>query len=415
MKAPVQAPYDSGHRQTGENNRRPRQNTITRRAYEQEMQKRAARARHQRMKAYKRAIEAKSYRRTEAPTDANALWNGAVAIIVFSVLGFGFYELLKVDSRIKKQQAEQIYQGNQPGSYNPGTRYNPGQSNQPYAGQTPRNPVAQQPAGQVNPNPTLNPQQPLLQRPNQQAGLPRQAIVQPLQPVQPTQKPATGIIPTWRKAPANQNVQTQPGKKVTPPKPNAPSKKPVGGRVNAVATEIKDKPAPAKNVQVDGRLKLRSSPAAKVFVNGSPKGTTVDSTTSSNWIKIKPGKHTIKLVRDGYQDYVQTVQLSSAQNLFLPMIKMQVEKNPTKKAQAPANGNYSLIIETNQLPLIVSIKPLSGKGKRKSVTMRANTKTIDLPKGRYRIESMWQGQLRSRDINLPGPGGSTSLTYFVSH
>ena len=388
-----------------------RHEAMQRRAYEAKMQNRAAQARKQRMKAYQRAMEAQAYKRTENIADANALWNGAVALIVFAVLGIGFYELLKVDSRIKKQQIEQSRQPPINQNYYPG-QYNP----QDPRGQRP-NPVVQKPIQnqprQVIRNPTPN----LNRRPGQQISAP---IVTPNIPQnQPQQNQPSGNVTITQGGNQSSNNKTptwikSPKKKTAEPPKTEPTK--TRKRVDAIAQEIKN-PTPVVSKEV--KLKLRSSPAARIFVNNKAYGTTVDQTSSSKWVVLSAGTHEIRLTREGYKDHKQTVKLKNGDELFLPLIRLTEQAPVVSGTKTDKDVSfkslYSLIIETNQLPLKVYVKPLEKKGKSKSLTMKKGRKTFELPAGRYRIETSWNGQRKSRDVTLPGPQGSKNITYFVSH
>ncbi len=365
---------------------------MQRKAYQIEMQKRAILARKQRMKAYKRAMEAQAYRRTENIADASALWNGAIAIVVFICLGFGFYELLKMDSRIKKENAEQRYQNSQTVFNKPPAILNP-------------KPPAKAPANQ--PNTTLQQQATQQSVPKQTfPQTPQPAITRPSTPRQPGS--VVGVKPSvWKKS--NQvQAPKKPATQTTTPR-----------RAEVVAQETKGlttekSPKTAQN----GKLKVRSSPAARVYIDGKQYGTTVDLTSSSKWVSLTAGKHEIRLTREGYKDHTQSVNLTGGKELFLPLIRL-TEQAPKLTGKNDKDVSfqalYSLIIETNQLPLKVYVKPLNAKGKSKTLTMKQGKKSLELPSGKYRIETNWNGKRKTREVSLPGPGGAKNITYFVSH
>jgi hypothetical protein len=123
----------------------------------------------------------------------------------------------------------------------------------------------------------------------------------------------------WRppaRAPAPQQI-AQPR-----PTPADPAASPVTTQPESTGDPVRPTPAPRSS-----RGTTRREPA-ELFINSTPWGDVyVDDllvgTTPLASLRVTPGQHTVRIVRDGFQPYEQTISVAPGQRLRLVNIALQ--------------------------------------------------------------------------------------------
>lgn len=147
----------------------------------------------------------------------------------------------------------------------------------------------------------------------------------------------------------------------------------------------------------DPQLKLTSRPAAEIFIDGQRFGTTIDQTSSSAWIKLKPGRYLVELRRDGYVSHKKVIQLKPGE----------------KKSEAPVDlvpdSTFTVTLNSNAPSTRVQINNLS-TGASRFIVLGSSQQTQSLPSGRYRISFEFADQVIERSLILEGSTQRRSLS-----
>lgn len=147
-----------------------------------------------------------------------------------------------------------------------------------------------------------------------------------------------------------------------------------------------------------GTLKVSALPAAEIFVDGKPYGTTNDAEIAGQGIRLDPGSHTVSLKRKGYKTDEQQIQIKASEqrNINVTLLKT-VDLIP-------------LTIRSNRSPVQLVIEDLKDGGRRKEMNMTKHSMTLNLKPGTYRVVVSFGQEIFPRTIELKESEGSKTFT-----
>ena len=140
-------------------------------------------------------------------------------------------------------------------------------------------------------------------------------------------------------------------------------------------------------VVTNGRIIIRSQPAAEIYANGQRLGTTNAGVHSSGWLSLTPGNYTIELRRTGYQAWNQNITLSPGQRLSIPSVTLTPNRTNILTVVTDSPGAKLRIYAKN-----------NGKVIQKFLSPGKNL--INLEKGRYVVTVEYGGQSVTKDIDF---------------
>lgn len=199
------------------------------------------------------------------------------------------------------------------------------------------------------------------------------------------------------------SAPTPPGRETKAPASNTPEKQ---EKVSASSNDdgAKDKSSsPTPDKGGSGRFKISSQPASEIFLDGRRLGTTVDGITSSNWLSASAGRHTIELKRQGYAPHKTSIDVKAGEDQTLPRVALKVSGPNTTNT----DEKVGLTIMVSALPAQVTVRHAENNTIQ-VFPMKALTRTLQLPSGRYFIKIEHKGQMKERDLMLsPSQGNMT--------
>lgn len=154
-------------------------------------------------------------------------------------------------------------------------------------------------------------------------------------------------------------------------------------------------------------INFSSQPAAEIFIDGKRMGTTIDQTSTSEWISVKPGKHRIQLSRRGFRKYEERVELKSGERRKMPNIVLTPSSGGDGKENSAAKIS-NLLFQVSPLPVVATIQSING-GPTQILKIMETGKSIALPAGKYKIKLVYRNQVKEREISLPGPAGELTF------
>jgi serine/threonine protein kinase len=196
-----------------------------------------------------------------------------------------------------------------------------------------------------------------------------------------------------------------PGRDTKAPVSNTPEKP---EKVVTVSNEegAKDKSSgPTTDKTGSGRFKISSQPASEIFLDGRRLGTTVDGTTSSNWLSASAGRHTVELKRQGYAPHKTTVEIKAGEDQTLPRVDLDVSGPNTKSNE----GKVGLTITVSALPAQVTVRETESNTIQ-VFQMKVLTRTLQLSSGRYFIKIEHKGQVKERELMLSPIQGNMTFS-----
>jgi hypothetical protein len=147
-----------------------------------------------------------------------------------------------------------------------------------------------------------------------------------------------------------------------------------------------------------GTLRVSALPAAEIFIDGKPYGTTNDPEIAGQGIRLDAGSYSIRLKRKGYRIDEQQVLIKSndQRNLNVTLLKTVdlVELN----------------IRSNRNPAQLVIEDLKDGGRRKEMNMTRSTLNLNLRPGTYRVVVTFEQEVVSRVFELRENEGSQTFT-----
>lgn len=165
---------------------------------------------------------------------------------------------------------------------------------------------------------------------------------------------------------------------------NKPKIKPIPAKpiLKKPVTPIKPTPVVAMP-----SIKISSTPASFVYINGNKVGAT-NSPKFAQALPLKPGPLTLMLKRDGYKTYTKKYNLKKGDKLNLNNIKLQ------------ENTFIPFTIKSKQIGVFVSIYDAEKKSKINSFIMTSYRRQVKLEKGTYEIVVEYNNKTQSRFIRL---------------
>jgi hypothetical protein len=147
-----------------------------------------------------------------------------------------------------------------------------------------------------------------------------------------------------------------------------------------------------------GTLRVSVLPAAEIFINGKPYGTTNDPEIASQGIRLDPGSYSLRLKRKGYKIDEQQVQIKANEqkNLNVTLLK--------------AVDLVELNIRSNRNPAQLVIEDLRDGGRRKEMSMTKSSFILNLRPGTYRVVVTFEREVVSRVLELRESEGSQTFT-----
>jgi serine/threonine protein kinase len=156
-------------------------------------------------------------------------------------------------------------------------------------------------------------------------------------------------------------------------------------------------PEPPKRGE-PGLLRVSALPAAEIYIDGKPYGTTNDPEIASQGIRLDPGSYVLRLKRKGYKTDDQQVQIKANEqkNLNVTLLKTVdlVELN----------------IRSNRNPAQLVIEDLKDGGRRKEMNMTKSSLILNLRPGTYRVVVTFEQEIVSRVFELRENEGSQTFT-----
>jgi serine/threonine protein kinase len=156
-------------------------------------------------------------------------------------------------------------------------------------------------------------------------------------------------------------------------------------------------PEPPKKGE-PGTLRVSALPAAEIFIDGKPYGTTNDPEIAGQGIRLDPGSYSLRLKRKGYKIDEQQVQIKANEqkNLNVTLLKTVdlVELN----------------IRSNRNPAQLVIEDLKDGGRRKEMNMTKSSLILNLRPGTYRVVVTFEREVVSRVFELRESEGSQTFT-----
>ena len=194
-----------------------------------------------------------------------------------------------------------------------------------------------------------------------------------------------------------------------PEKPTAAAPKSVEPKITAApAKPIENVEAPKAPVSSKAEMTISSQPAAEVFVDGKRYGTTVDQTSGSGWITLKPGKHRIVLSRKGFKKYDEEFEVQPGERKRLPSVVLAQAAAAAAKDPGAVKQAYNLVIQVVPAAGNVQIEHVTS-GVTQSYDVTESSRTIALAPGRYRVRITQKKMVKEREITLPGPTGDLTF------
>ena len=177
----------------------------------------------------------------------------------------------------------------------------------------------------------------------------------------------------------------------------------------APAKPIEAVEAPKAPVSNKSEVTISSQPAAEVFVDGKRYGTTVDQTSGSAWITLKPGKHRIVLSRKGFKKHDEEFEVQPGERKRLPTVVLtQASAAAAAKDPGTLKQAYNLVIQVVPAAGNVQIEHVAS-GVTQSYDVTEPSRTLALAPGRYRVRITQKKAVKEREITLPGPTGDLTF------
>lgn len=180
-----------------------------------------------------------------------------------------------------------------------------------------------------------------------------------------------------------------------------------GDGVSYEESEANGKSAKQKSEGKTGiaRFKVSSQPAAEIYIDGQRLGTTVDMTTSSGWLSVAPGVHSLELRRQGYETHKIPLDLKPGDDLGVRRIELRPSAADTPSSPA----KVSLTILVNMLPAQVTLRRFA-PDTTQAFTLKTQAKTLQLDTGRYQIKIEHNGEIKERELTLTGAQGDLTFS-----
>ncbi|MBQ49961.1 MAG: hypothetical protein CMP10_21455 [Zetaproteobacteria bacterium] len=134
-------------------------------------------------------------------------------------------------------------------------------------------------------------------------------------------------------------------------------------------------------------LKIKSRPAARIYINGKLAGTTNSKKVLKYGLSLSQGKHRIELRRSGFKTWTETLSLKKGDEIPLNINL----KNITK--------DVKFTIYSNRVPAQISIINLESQD-FDSYVMTNSTEVLTLFPGKYQIKVNWNNQAIERIVKL---------------
>ena len=134
-------------------------------------------------------------------------------------------------------------------------------------------------------------------------------------------------------------------------------------------------------------LKIKSRPAAKIYIDGKLAGTTNSKKILKYGLSLSQGKHRIELRRNGFKTWIETLNLKKGDEIPLNINL----KNITK--------DVKFTIYSNRVPAQISIINLESQD-FDSYVMTDSTEVLKLFPGKYQIKVNWNNQAIERIVKL---------------
>jgi serine/threonine protein kinase len=147
-----------------------------------------------------------------------------------------------------------------------------------------------------------------------------------------------------------------------------------------------------------GTLRVSALPAAEIFIDGKPYGTTNDPEIAGQGIRLDPGSYSLRLKRKGYKFDEQQVQIKANEqkNLNVTLLKTV--------------DLVELKIRSNRKPAQLVIEDLRNDGRRKEMSMTKSSLILNLKPGTYRVVVTFEREVVSRVFELRESEGSQTFT-----
>lgn len=82
---------------------------------------------------------------------------------------------------------------------------------------------------------------------------------------------------------------------------------------------------PAALITGPGQIRLKAQPACEIYINGILKGTSVDETYSSSWIRLTAGEYQLELRRAGYKSIKKKIKVKAGEKRDLGSFSLELE------------------------------------------------------------------------------------------
>jgi serine/threonine protein kinase len=136
------------------------------------------------------------------------------------------------------------------------------------------------------------------------------------------------------------------------------------------SVEPRKEASPHNLANTPGSLRISSQPAARIFIDNSFKGTTVDKTHDSGIISLPEGKYQLSLRRQGYQNHNRNIEIKAGSTLALQNINLV------------RLDQFAVKFESSESDLQVIV---TGDGIREQFQL-SGSHTLELKPGFYRVE-----------------------------
>ena len=175
--------------------------------------------------------------------------------------------------------------------------------------------------------------------------------------------------------------------------------------IHQTTTSPTKKPNDSLKQTTSATIAISSTPAAELYIDGRRHGTTNNSGSSSDWLEINTGRHTIELRRTGFMTKKESIFISNEpRQKFGPYVLQRGE------TANPIPNNYKLTLSTNLPPVEVTIINIETNATQ-TIVMTQPSKTINLDKGVYEVSMSRKGDTRKRRLDLSG--ATQQLTFSV--
>ncbi|MDQ3230475.1 MAG: protein kinase [Pseudobdellovibrionaceae bacterium] len=211
-------------------------------------------------------------------------------------------------------------------------------------------------------------------------------------------RPKIAALPPQDTSRVKTGTNPPPAQPVPDPTPATETRSPVLASVPEKTT-VTDRlpPEPPKKGE-PGILRVSALPAAEIFIDGKPYGTTNDPEIAGQGIRLDPGSYSLRLKRKGYRLDEQQVQIKANEqrNVNVTLLKTVdlVELN----------------IRSNRNPAQLVIEDLKDGGRRKEMNMTKSSLILNLRPGTYRVVVTFEQEVVSRVFELRENEGSQTFT-----